>query len=834
MTAETRGLSWDENEKRGKTTSLFAVLALIASLFAAGFAPSPAVASGNVDVIVRETNPATTTAETLIERLGGTVRDHLTLIGGFTATIPAGALDLVATNPAIESAVTDDSVQLLSWADESPDERLPGSMDVITSSVIRAVDFWQAGYTGAGVDVALIDSGVVPVDGLTTPGKIVNGPDLSLEQVDAVRYLDTYGHGTHMAGIIAGRSEGADLGNYRSTCCYLLGANGSLNQVNPFDFDPATNLTTIGTSATAVYAMATQPGTETLFASKGSSLATMTPTSAALTTIGSFGSAVGPKGSVNIDNVTALTFYGNRLIGVQDMGSAQDLLLEVDPATGKVVKGVFGGADYIEIQKPSATLKSLADIAVDPMSGTMYGLAWDGNGRYELATVDATTGQVVLLGGKLGRKVDTIAFDGYGELWGFDREKSELVVLDKLAGDKPGGARKVTISTQIVDIAPTTADVFNTPSPDFLGVAPDARIVNVKVGANDGSVDVSQVIAAIDWVVQHKNDNGLNIRVLNLSFGTDSKQKYNADPLSYAVEQAWSHGIVVVVSAGNDGNGAEVRNPAFNPFVITVGAVDTAGTYGVGDDTLSSFSNCGSARHPDLMAPGKSIVSLRTPGSTSDEFHPSARVGTRLFRGTGTSQAAAVVSGAAALLIDQRPDLTPDEVKAILTGSARTLPGVNSNCQGAGLVDLSNALTMATPKAAQSFKVSKGNGSLDAARGSHRLKVDGAIISGEVDIHGKPWTGASTGTSWSGGTWNGTSWSGTSWSGTSWSGVSWSGVSWSGTSWSGVSWSGTSWSGVSWSGVSWSGTSWSGTSWSGTSWSGSSWSDESWTGGSWG
>jgi serine protease AprX len=382
--------------------------------------------------------------------------------------------------------------------------------------------------------------------------------------------------------------------------------------------------------------------------------------------------------------------------------------------------------------------------------------------------------------------------------------------------------------------------VFNTPSPDFLGVAPDARIVNIKVGANDGSVDVSQVIAAIDWVVQHRNDNGLNIRVLNLSFGTDSTQKYNADPLSYAVEQAWNHGIVVVVSAGNDGNGAEVRNPALNPFVITVGSVDTAGTYGVGDDVLSGFSNCGNARHPDLVAPGKSIVSLRTPGATSDVFYPSARVGSRLFRGTGTSQAAAVVSGAAALLIDQRPSLTPNEVKAILTGSARALPGVSSNCQGSGLLDLSGALTMPTPsKADQGFKASKGNGSLDSARGSHRLSVEGKTISGEVDIHGQAWnpsawaSAAAQGVSWSGGDWNGVSWSGVSWSGVSWSGVSWSGVSWSGVSWSGVSWSGTSWSGVSWSGVSWSGTSWSGTSWSGTSWSGTSWSDESWTGGSW-
>ena len=99
----------------------------------------------------------------------------------------------------------------------------------------------------------------------------------------------------------------------------------------------------------------------------------------------------------------------------------------------------------------------------------------------------------------------------------------------------------------------------------------------VKVATADGGVDVSQVIAAIDWVVQHAHDNGLNIRVINLSYGTNSTQAYGVDPLAYAAEQAWKHGIVVVAAAGNTGyqrgNGAPgLADPAYDPYVIAAGA----------------------------------------------------------------------------------------------------------------------------------------------------------------------------------------------------------------------------------------------------------------------
>ena len=336
---------------------------------------------------------------------------------------------------------------------------------------------------------------------------------------------------------------------------------------------------------------------------------------------------------------------------------------------------------------------------------------------------------------------------------------------------------------------------FDPASPDphaFSGIAPDAGILNVKVGDYTGAADVSQVLAAIDWVVQHRNDNGMNIRVLNLSYGTDGTQSYLLDPLTFAVEVAWRHGIVVVVAGGNGGFGSpQLNNPAYDPFVIAVGGNDPSGTIGVGDDTVPDWSSTGDGtRNPDLVAPGKSIAGLRVPGSLIDEEYPTARVGDRYFRGTGTSQSAAVVSGAAALLLDQRPGLTPDQVKALLMGAANRLPQADPIAQGDGELNVHLASQRPTPISVQTFPPATGAGSLELARGTLHLEDGKKQLVGEYDIFGEAFDGRSwsllsaTGRSWSGGDWNGRSWSGSDWSGRSWSGRSWSNEAWSGRSWS--------------------------------------------------
>jgi Subtilase family len=552
----------------GKAIRLLA-LAVLAVLAVALLPPatgpaSSAPAERPVSVIVRAEPGALGEAARLVERLGGTVGRRIGIINGFAATVPAGRLPRLRGAAGVASVAPNEAVRLESFNGDFDPEKDYGS-SYRTARVIDAEKAWDHKLTGRGVDVAVTDSGVVPVKGLDGAGKLVNAVDISPEAAHAeVAYLDGYGHGTHMASIIAGR----------------------------------------------------------------------------------------------------------------------------DPE----------------------------------------------------------------------------------------------VVSRKEKDDKR----------------------------NLVGVAPDARIVNVKVADGTGATDVSQVLAGIDWVVQHKQANGLNIRVLNLSFGTDGTQDYRLDPLAYAVEVAWHQGVFVVVSAGNRGFGSpKLNNPATSPWVLAVGASDHQGSDNVDNDTVAPFSSRGDAsRRVDLVAPGKSVVGLRVPGSLLDSQHPGGRVGERYFRGSGTSQAAAVASGAAALLLQQRPDLTPDQLKALLVETAKRLKQATPEEQGAGILDVDEARHGADEdddkleEATQTWPRSTGTGSLEAARGSaHVLDDQGQPLTGEQDALGEAWDASNlTGRMWSGRMWSGRMWSGDGWSGRMWSGRMWSGRMWSGDGWSGRMWSGNVWSSAQWGG----------------------------------
>ncbi len=362
----------------------------------------------------------------------------------------------------------------------------------------------------------------------------------------------------------------------------------------------------------------------------------------------------------------------------------------------------------------------------------------------------------------------------------------------------------------------------------FNGIAPDARLVNVKVATSDGATDVSQVIAAINWVVENRDANDLKIRVLSLSYGTDSEQNPALDPLSHAVEAAWKAGIVVVVAGGNDGTDKPYLGmPARNPYVLAVGAEDTVGTNTTNDDVVPTWASRGTnERHVDLVAPGVSIHGLRSPNSSIDLENSGARTGTRFLRGNGTSQATAVVAGAAALFLQKSPSATPDEVKRALTQSANPFPNSPQIYRGAGALQIGNAIKGAVPNNVQKFTPSTGTGSLELSRGSTHVvdmgDEDGAekVLTGEYDIFGQPFNSQN----WASQTNNGTTWVGGSWLGSPWTGDGWSVEgSWTGRTWTGRTWTAGNWAGRTWTGRTWTGRTWTGRTWTGETWSGVEW-----------
>jgi serine protease AprX len=227
----------------------------------------------------------------------------------------------------------------------------------------------------------------------------------------------------------------------------------------------------------------------------------------------------------------------------------------------------------------------------------------------------------------------------------------------------------------------------------FAGVAPNVNLIDLRVLDKNGSGSDSMVIAAIQRAIALKDI--YNIRVINLSLGRGIPTGYANDPLCQAVESAWRAGIVVVVAAGNYGrlslnnsNGyGTVTAPGNDPLVLTVGAMKTQNTFDRTDDQIASYSSKGPTTYdhvvkPDLVAPGNAIVSAVDHGSTLEAKYPSnKRYGTSYpgyrpyFSLSGTSMATPVVAGSVALLLDQNPDMTPDQVKARLMKTAyKTFP----------------------------------------------------------------------------------------------------------------------------------------------------------------
>jgi serine protease AprX len=343
----------------------------------------------------------------------------------------------------------------------------------------------------------------------------------------------------------------------------------------------------------------------------------------------------------------------------------------------------------------------------------------------------------------------------------------------------------------------------------YAGVAPDANLIAIKASDDAGNASVLDVIDGLQFVTEHKAD--YNIRIVNLSLRSTTAESYKTDPLDAAVEAAWNSGVVVVVASGNEGGAADAVNyaPANDPFVITVGGSDDQGTKSTGDDALASWSSRGYTQDgfqkPDVVAPGAHLVSTMAAGAEYTRLCPSCVTGGRYFKVGGTSMAAGVASGEAALLLQAYPTMTPNEVKAQLIKRTRgVIKPTNDNVTVNGQNE----------KVPEEGTVNNGQAAADKAVGSGLTKASSTPTmntlldptTGLIDYTRASWSRASWSTavdglraSWSRASWSRASWSRASWSATPESCSEFERASWSRASWSRASWSRASWSRASWS-----------------------------------
>ncbi len=350
----------------------------------------------------------------------------------------------------------------------------------------------------------------------------------------------------------------------------------------------------------------------------------------------------------------------------------------------------------------------------------------------------------------------------------------------------------------------------------YSGEAPGANLVSIKVAGADGTTHLGTLISGLQWAADHRSS--YDIKILNISLGFQPTTSTVSNPLDQAVEATWNSGIAVVTSAGNAGpfNGT-ILSPGDDPLAITAGALDDMATPSISDDEMNDFSSVGPTSpdgwvKPDLVTSGRSVVSLAAPGSTIYDNYPSARVGSANFVGSGTSFSAAITSGAAALVLADHPDLTPNQVKARLLGPTNPGPVGNPFADGHGAL---NAYAAAT---AGPMDFGQSAASLSPTRRGTAVSLSPVR---PVDTwNTNLWAGTSwnqtppSGWAWNGWAWNGADWNGWAWNGRAWNNWAWNGAAWNGEYWTGRAWNGGAWSGSAWDGVAWTGRAWNGSAWS--------------------
>jgi serine protease AprX len=387
--------------------------------------------------------------------------------------------------------------------------------------------------------------------------------------------------------------------------------------------------------------------------------------------------------------------------------SAQDAADAVRAAGGRVtnelpiVNGVaarLSAAEAARLQK-LAGLSVFPDAAVSPQGGPD---AW----AVPILGVPMLHAQGISGAGVTVAVIDTGVGNGNDSLPVIEDVSNRNRVLasyDAIANVSPSKTYDtVGHGTHVTSIIMNsdTSDVSRSPQ----GIAPNAKLVWVRAFGANGAGSYSNVIAGLNWILANKAK--YNIRVLNLSFGAKPQSFYWNDPIDQAVMKIWQAGVVVVASAGNSGPKAQtISVPGNSPYVITVGAMtDNYTPLNLLDDGIASFSSTGPTYEgfvkPEIVAPGGHMIGLmeKTTMSIPKQYPQFATSDAATFTMSGTSQAAAAVSGVVTLMLQVSPTLTPDQVKCRLMASAAAGVGLNRKAtysvfqQGAGLVNAYGAV----------------------------------------------------------------------------------------------------------------------------------------------
>ena len=332
---------------------------------------------------------------------------------------------------------------------------------------------------------------------------------------------------------------------------------------------------------------------------------------------------------------------------------------------------------------------------------THYPSLVNANAVHDMGITGAGIGIAVLDTGLW--KHDGIRYDmaGNTRLTGLYNAMTDTEAQSPLSGDDPGGH-----GTHVASIA---VSGLMTPEGLYNGIAPGAHLISVQAFDADGHGTYADVVRAIDWVITNRSKH--KIRVLNLSFSAEARSHYWDDPINQAVMVAWQKEIFVVAAAGNQGpDPMTIGVPGNVPYVMTVGAMTDNFTPDFdADDALATFSSAGPTYEgfvkPDVVAPGGHMKGLVQGSSTLATAYPEFYASDMYFEMSGTSQAAAVVSGIAALALEAEAWRSADELKCKIISAAKPavtrLKGKDYLTysvfqQGAGLVDAYAAVTNQT------------------------------------------------------------------------------------------------------------------------------------------